>query len=139
MNIYNNLEKEDKYLLLVRKLKEGFISFTDDLLEVFPNVKSLFMQRIIAYQLPDTCLYKILSKNFNYELLQIQDEYYLKYKLCFLKDYEQYLNYDCIEYKCFTFNDILDNKQQYIMDDNIEMIWKWIKILNVIINTINKL
>ena len=48
--------------MLVRKLKEGFLLFNDDLLEVFPKNKNLFIQRIISYQLPDTVIYKLLKE-----------------------------------------------------------------------------
>ena len=33
MNIFNKLRQEEKYLILVRKLKEAFLSFTDNLLD----------------------------------------------------------------------------------------------------------
>ena len=69
MNIYNNLNKEEKYLILIRKLKEAFYSFTDDLLEVFPKNNNIFIQRIIVHQLPDTSLYKLLKKNININLI----------------------------------------------------------------------
>jgi len=59
MNIYNKYNKQEKYLILVRKLKEAFLSFTTDIIDVFPNVSLLLYQYLTANQLPDTSLYKI--------------------------------------------------------------------------------
>ena len=127
MQTYNNLNKREKYIILVRKLKEGFISFTDDLLEVFPKCKNLFLQRIIAYQLPDTALYKILKNNIDNPFISINDEFYLQHKLCLIKGYELYLNENVKVNECFTFNDIYQNENYKIsINDNIEMIWKWL-------------
>lgn len=144
MNIYNNLNKQEKYLILIRKLKEAFISFTDDLLEVFPKNNNLFIQRIIIHQLPDTSLYKLLKKNINIDLIEERDIYYLKYNLYFLKDYEEYLN-EKISSNYFSFKQLTElvnfDKPQSTesFDENIEMIWKWIDIITVIIKNIDKL
>ena len=147
MNIYNNLNKREKYVIIVRKLKEGFLSFCDDLLDVFPNNKNLFIQRIISYQLPDTSLYKILKKNININLIEKNDEQYLRTNLYFLKDCEQYLN-ENEKYKYFTFNELCDENmiESYTYDnnlnlfnENIDMIWKWIKILILLIKQIDKI
>ena len=130
---------ENKYLLYVRKLKEGFLSFTDDLLEVFPKNNNLFMQRILSYQLPDTSLYKILNNNMNYELIFKEDENELM-KLKMMNHYENYMNLNTDIYDCFMFNEVLTDKHNMnIYNDNIEMIWKWLKIICVIIDNINKL
>ena len=125
-----------KYLMLVRKLKEGFLSFNDDLLEVFPQNKNLFIQRIISYQLPDTVLYKLLKNNINFEFVENKDEYYLKYELCFLKNYNNYIS---CGYKkklfiqdLFTFHELSYD----ILDENIDTIWNWLSIFNIIINQI---
>lgn len=134
MNIYNNLNKEEKYLILVRKLKDSFIFFTDDLLEVFPNCNNLFLQRIITHQIPDTSLYKILNKNINIKQIESQDELYLK-NIIFLKDYELYLN-EHQSQKYFIFKEVCENET---FNDNIEMIWKWLEIISKIITNINKL
>lgn len=134
MNIYNNLNKQEKYLILVRKLKDSFIFFTDDLLEVFPECSNLFLQRIITHQLPDTSLYKILNKNINIRKIESNDNFYLK-NITFLKDYELYLNQHQTQ-KYFTFEEVCENKT---FDDNIEMIWKWLEIISIIITNINKL
>lgn len=134
MNIYNNLNKEEKYLILVRKLKEGFISFTDDLLEVFPINNNLFFQRIISHQLPDTSLYKLLKKNIDINSIEYKDEVYLK-KLYFLKDYEEYLN-ENVSSKYFCLNELNNSNE---LEENIDMIWKWVKIITIIITNIDKL
>lgn len=130
-NINNN------YLMLVRKLKEGFLSFNDDLLEVFPQNKNLFMQRIISYQLPDTVLYKLLKDNINFEFIENKDEYYLKYELFFLKNYDKYMS---CGYKkklfiqdLFMFHELYDNNS---FNENIDIIWKWLSIFNIIIERI---
>ena len=139
MNIYNNLNKEEKYLILVRKLKEAFYSFTDDLLEVFPKNNTIFIQRIIVHQLPDTSLYKLLKKNININLIEEKDILYLKYDLYFLKDYEQYLN-ENISSNYFYFKELINlNDSNSTLEENIEMIWDWINILIVIIKNIDKL
>jgi hypothetical protein len=139
MNIYNNLKKQDKYLILVRKLKEAFISFNDDLLEVFPNNNNLFIQRIISYQLPDTSLFKILQNNININLINTNDECYLKFDLCFLKNYENYLNENNSSKEYFKFQQLLtDNYNINILEDNMEMIWKWLKIITILIINIEK-
>lgn len=141
MNIYNNLNKQEKYLILIRKLKEAFISFTDDLLEVFPKNNNIFIQRIITHQLPDTSLYKLLKKNININSIEEKDILYLKHNLYFLKDYEQYLN-ENVSSNYFSFNELNElNELNYsnCVDENIEMIWKWIDILIVIIKNIDKL
>jgi hypothetical protein len=139
MNIYNNLNKEEKYLILVRKLKEAFYSFTDDLLEVFPKNNNIFIQRIIVHQLPDTSLYKLLKKNININLIEEKDILYLKYDLYFLKDYEQYLN-ENISSNYFSFKELINlNDSNSTLEENIEMIWDWINILIVIIKNIDKL
>ena len=125
-----------KYLMLVRKLKEGFLSFNDDLLEVFPQNKNLFIQRIISYQLPDTVLYKLLKNNINFEFIENKDEYYLKHELYFLKNYNNYIS---CGYKkklfiqdLFTFHELSYD----ILDENINTIWNWLSIFNIIINQI---
>jgi hypothetical protein len=125
-----------KYLMLVRKLKEGFLSFNDDLLEVFPQNKNLFIQRIISYQLPDTVLYKLLKNNINFEYIENKDEYYLKCELYFLKNYNNYIS---CGYKknlfiqdLFTFNELSEN----ILYENIDTIWNWLSIFNIIIKQI---
>ena len=133
MNIYNNLNKEEKYLILVRKLKEGFISFTDDLLEVFPINNNLFFQRIISYQLPDTSLYKLLKKNIDINSIEEENETYLQ-NLCFLNDYEQYLN-ENVSSKYFCLNQL--NKPNEL-NENMDMIWKWVKIITIIIKNLDK-
>ena len=139
MNIYNNLNKEEKYLILVRKLKEAFYSFTDDLLEVFPKNNNIFIQRIIVHQLPDTSLYKLLKKNININLIEEKDILYLKCDLYFLKDYEQYLN-ENISSNYFSFKELINlNDSNSTLEENIEMIWDWIDILTVIIKNIDKL
>lgn len=144
MNIYNNLNKQEKYLILTRKLKEAFISFTDDLLEVFPKNNNLFIQRIIIHQLPDTSLYKLLKKNININLIEERDIYYLKYNLYFLKNYEEYLN-EKISSSYFSFKQLTElvnfdeSQSGESFDENIEMIWKWIDIIVVIIKNIDKL
>ena len=139
MNIYNNLNKQEKYIILFRKLKEAFLSFTDDLLEVFPNNNNLFMQRIITYQLPDTSLFKILQNNININSINDNDEIYLKFHLYFLKNYEQYLNENNSSFKYFSFQELLTDKYNLnILQDNIEMIWKWLKIITVLIINIQK-
>jgi len=152
MNIYNNLSKQEKYIILVRKLKEGFLSFCNDLLDVFPNNKNLFTQRIISYQLPDTSLYKILKKNININLIEKNNEEYLKNDLYFLKNYEQYLN-ENKKYLYFTFNDLCNNSfenntgecssispnNSYLFNENIDMIWKWVNIIILLIKQINKI
>jgi hypothetical protein len=138
MNIYNNLNKQEKYLILIRKLKEAFISFTDDLLEVFPKNNNIFIQRIITHQLPDTSLYKLLKKNININSIEEKDILYLKYNLYFLKDYEQYLN-ENISSNYFSFKELINLNYSNCVDENIEMIWKWIDILIVIIKNIDKL
>jgi hypothetical protein len=142
MNIYNNLSKQEKYIIIIRKLKEGFLSFCDDLLDVFPNNKNLFIQRIISYQLPDTSLYKVLKKNININLIEKKDEQYLRNNLYFLKDYEQYLN-ENEKYKYFTFNELceslIDNYNSNLFNDNIDMIWKWIEIIICLIKQIDKI
>jgi len=117
MNIYNNLKKQDKYLILVRKLKEAFISFNDDLLEVFPNNNNLFIQRIISYQLPDTSLFKILQNNININLINTNDECYLKFDLCFLKNYENYLNENTSSEQFNNIKIILDALRTKLMGD----------------------
>lgn len=143
MNIYNNLNKQDKYLLLVRKLKEAFISFTTDILEVFPKDNNLFIQLVIVNQLPDTSLYKILKNNIDSYKIISQDENYLKYNLVLLNGYEKYLNEDKLEQRkifTFSFNEILEQEYNKIMFyDNLEMIWEWLKIIVVIIKNINSL
>ena len=139
MNIYNNLNKEEKYLILIRKLKEAFYSFTDDLLEVFPKNNNIFIQRIIVHQLPDTSLYKLLKKNININLIEEKDILYLKYHLYFLKDYEEFLN-ENISSNYFSFKEIINlNDSNSTLEENIEMIWDWINILIVIIKNIDKL
>ena len=142
MNIYNNLSKQEKYIIIIRKLKEGFLSFCDDLLDVFPNNKNLFIQRIISYQLPDTSLYKVLKKNININLIEKKDEQYLRNNLYFLKDYEQYLN-ENEKYKYFTFNELceslIENCNSNLFNDNIDMIWKWIEIIICLIKQIDKI
>ena len=138
MNIYNNLNKQEKYLILIRKLKEAFISFTDDLLEVFPKNNNIFIQRIITHQLPDTSLYKLLKKNININLIEEKNILYLKHNLYFLKDYEQYLN-ENVSSNYFSFKELNDSNYSNCVDENIEMIWKWIDILIVIIKNIDKL
>uniref|UniRef100_A0A6C0I518 Uncharacterized protein n=1 Tax=viral metagenome TaxID=1070528 RepID=A0A6C0I518_9ZZZZ len=139
MDIFENYNKQDKYLILVRKLKEAFITFTDDMLEVFPKYNDLFMQRIIAHQLPDTSLYKILDNNMNIEKIFIQDDFYLKYQLKLLDNYHQYLNeeYNVCKLDVFSFN-YLSNKYD-IFEDNIDMIWKWLKVIALFIKNINSL
>lgn len=143
MNIYNNLSKEEKYVIIVRKLKEGFLSFCDDLLDVFPDNKNLFIQRIISYQLPDTSLYKILKKNININLIEKNDEEYLRNNLHFLKDCEQYLNKN-EKYKYFYLNELYDERDNCVVnldvfDNNIDMIWKWIEIIILLIKQIDKI
>ena len=141
MNIYNNLSKEEKYVIIVRKLKEGFLSFCDDLLDVFPDNKNLFIQRIISYQLPDTSLYKILKKNININLIEKNDEEYLRNNLHFLKDCEQYLNKN-EKYNYFSFNELCNcsfNVNSNLFNDNIDMIWKWIEIIILLIKQIDKI
>jgi hypothetical protein len=148
MNIYNNLNKQEKYAIIIRKLKEGFLSFCDELLDVFPNNKNLFIQRIISYQLSDTSLYKILKKNININLIEKNDEQYLRNNLYFLKDYEQYLNENKTEkYKYFSFNELCNERlENYnsvnnseLFNDNIDMIWKWIEIIILLIKQIDKI
>jgi len=139
MNIFNNYSNQDKYLILVRKLKEAFLSFHSDLIEVFPKGNNLFMQYIVVNQLPDTCLYKILQKNINIELIEIEDEYYLKNNLILLKDYEKYLNEIDSVKKYFEFSQILnsDNNNNILFEENKEMIWKWLKIFTIMIKNID--
>lgn len=140
MDIFEQNNKQDKYLILVRKLKEAFITFTDDMLEVFPKCNNLFLQRIIAHQLPDTSLYKILDTNIKIENIFIQDDFYLKYQLKLLDNYYEYLNEDnnTCKLNIFSFNDI-NNEYSYIIDENIEMIWKWLKVIALLIKNINSL
>jgi hypothetical protein len=135
MNIYNNLNKEEKYLILVRKLKEGFISFIDDLLQVFPQNNNLFIQRIIAHQLPDTSLYKILNNNVNIHLINSKDEMYLK-QLCFLKGYHEYLNENEILTTNLSIFELNKSDTQLTIDENINMIWEWLNIIVIIIKNI---
>ena len=135
MNIYNNLNKEEKYCLLVRKLKDSFIFFNDDLLEVFPNCNNLFLQRIITHQLPDTSLYKILNKNISIKHIDNKDIFYLKNNLIFLKDYELYLNEHQTQ-KYFIFKEICEINS-FSFDENMEMIWKWLEIISTLIKNIN--
>ena len=146
MNIYNNLSRESKHLILVRKLKEAFISFTSDLLDVFPKDNYLFLQLIVTNQLPDTSLFNLLNKNINLELIENEDEYYLKYNLIMLKDYEYYLNeiYEKSnldkDNKYFKFEQILNTKSNiFLFEENKEMIWKWLKIFKIMIKNINTL
>jgi len=137
MNIYNNLTRESKYLILVRKLKEAFISFTSDLLDVFPKDNYLFRQLIITNQLPDTSLFYILNQNIDLELIENEDENYLKYHLIMLHNYEYYLNSDK-DMKYFKFEQILNTNNNIILfEENKEMIWKWLKILKLMIKNIN--
>jgi hypothetical protein len=140
MDIFEHHNKQDKYLILVRKLKEAFITFTDDMLEVFPKCNDLFMQRIIAHQLPDTSLYKILDNNMNIEKIFIQDDFYLKHQLKLLNNYHQYLNeeYYACKLDVFTFN-YLNNVHTNTLEDNIDMIWKWLKVIALFIKNINSL
>ena len=139
MNIFNNYSNQDKYLILVRKLKEAFLSFHSDLIEVFPKGNNLFMQYIVVNQLPDTCLYKILQKNIDIELIETEDEYYLKNNLILLKDYEKYLNEIDSVKKYFEFSQILnsDNNNNILFEENKEMIWKWLKIFTIMIKNID--
>lgn len=138
MNIFNNYSNKDKYLILVRKLKDAFLSFHSDLIEVFPKGNNLFWQYIIVEQLPDTCLYKILHKNINIPLIEIEDEYYLKHNLILLKDYEEYLNETKSVKYYFEFSQILNSNNNIILfEENKEMIWKWLKIFTIMIKNIN--
>ena len=139
MNIFNNYSNQDNYLILVRKLKEAFLSFHSDLIEVFPKGNNLFMQYIVVNQLPDTCLYKILQKNIDIELIETEDEYYLKNNLILLKDYEKYLNEIDSVKKYFEFSQILnsDNNNNILFEENKEMIWKWLKIFTIMIKNID--
>jgi hypothetical protein len=138
MNIFNNYSNQDKYLILVRKLKEAFLSFHSDLIEVFPKGNNLFLQYIVVNQLPDTCLYKILQKNIDIELIEIEDEYYLKNNLILLKDYEKYLNEIDSVKKYFEFSQILNSDNNNILfEENKEMIWKWLKIFTIMIKNID--
>lgn len=144
MNIFEKISNQDKVLIIIRKLKEGFLGLTDDLLEVFPNNKNLFLQRIISYQIPDTILYKLLKKNINVEFVKNKDEYYLKYELCFLKEYNTYinenndLNINCIKSNIFKFDELCKtNQSSELIDENIDLIWKWIEILISLIKNID--
>jgi hypothetical protein len=138
MNIFNKLSQEEKYLILVRKLKEAFLSFTDNLLDVFTD-KNLFLQRIISYQIPDTVLYIVLKNNIDIELIENQDESYLKYNLCFLKDYVNYVNENFYKNEdCFMFKYICD-RNVIEFEENIEVIWNWMKILILLIKKIDSL
>ena len=122
-----------------REYQEAFILFNDDLLDVFPNNKNLFLQRIIAYQLPNVSLFRILKKNINLDSIDKEDELYLKFNLCFLKEYELYMNENFLKYDYFTFKEICNNESLNLFEENIEMIWKWVKILSLLIKQINTL
>ena len=135
----NNINS--KYLIFVRKLKESFLLFNDNLLEVFPTNKNLFIQRVISYQLPDIVLYKLLKNNINFDFIENKDEYYLNYELCFLKNYENYMscgykNNNLLTYNLFTFQELYKNNTTYF--ENIDIIWNWLYVFNVIIKNIDK-
>jgi hypothetical protein len=150
MNIYNKYNKQEKYLILVRKLKEAFLSFTTDIIDVFPNVSLLLYQYLTANQLPDTSLYKILKNNIDKEMIENENEDYLMNDLILLKDSEQYLN-ESKEYKNSSYNTYFhfkslqfDNKgcsQDYkiLYEENKDMIWKWLKIFVIMIKNIDNL
>jgi hypothetical protein len=136
----NNINS--KYLIFVRKLKESFLLFNDNLLEVFPTNKNLFIQRVISYQLPDIVLYKLLKNNINFDFIENKDEYYLNYELCFLKNYENYMscgykNNNLLTYNLFTFQELY-NKDNTTYFENIDIIWNWLYVFNVIIKNIDK-
>ena len=147
MNIYNNLSNKSKYLILIRKLKEAFTSFTYDLIDVFPKDNFLFLQLIIINQLPDTSLYELLNQNLYFDFIDNEDEYYLKYNLILLKGYEYYLNepipkniLEEKENKYFKFEQLLNTENNNnLFEENKEMIWKWLKIFNLLIKNINTL
>jgi hypothetical protein len=137
----NNINS--KYLIFVRKLKESFLLFNDNLLEVFPTNKNLFIQRVISYQLPDIVLYKLLKNNINFDFIENKDEYYLNYELCFLKNYENYMscgykNNNLLTYKLFTFKELYNNDNTTYFE-NIDIIWNWLYVFNVIIKNIDKI
>lgn len=138
MNI-NNYNNKDKYLVLVRKLKEALLSFYSELIELFPKGNNLLLQYIVVNQLPDTCLYKLLYKNINIELIEIEDDNYLKNNLNLLKDYERYLNEkDSLKKYYFDFSQILNSDNNInLFEENKEMIWKWLKIFTLMIKNIN--
>ena len=75
----------------------------------------------------------------NIEKIFIQDDFYLKHQLKLLDNYHQYLNeeYNVCKPDIFTFNNL--SNQYDIFEDNIDMIWKWLKVIALFIKNINSL
>ena len=71
----------------------------------------------------------------------------MKYNLILLKGYEYYLNepipkniLEEKENKYFKFEQLLNTENNNnLVEENKEMIWKWLKIFNLLIKNINTL
>ena len=49
------------------------------------------------------------------------------------------MNENFLKYDYFTFKEICNNESLNLFEENIEMIWKWVKILSLLIKQINTL
>lgn len=124
----NNLEK---YEFVIKKLKKEFLSFIDDILDVFPNNTDILLNRIFAYQLSENMLIENLYKNINFECIENRNEYYLINELVFFKS-EEFINKEKYIFKNIWNTDGMN-------ETNKELIWKWMNMIIFLIKTAKKI
>lgn len=119
------------------KIKNGFISFLDDLLEVFPKNKNLFMCRVITYQIDKEDICEMLyNELYSYDKIK-----YIEYKhdyansihnSVFNINFLNYKNKDLTNNIQFKLNDLY-NTSKYEEHEEYECIIKWIDIIHYLL------
>jgi len=122
------------------KIKNGFISFLDDLLEVFPKNKNLFMCRVITHQIDKEDVCEMLYNEL-YDYNKIKETEYKHdfinsiYNIIFNINFLNYKNKDITNNIQFKLNDLYNsnntNNQEY--HEEYECIIKWIDMIHYLL------